>query len=109
MNQVLIIPAQKIKLDRAFVQPLPHDEDARTVCRTALDMVHGLGKLSLAEGVEHPAQAHYLWSLGCGLGQGFLWGRPMAEANLVTWWQAAGIGKSGNLWRGLYGPDQLSN
>lgn len=80
------IPAATIKLDRAFVTPLPHDERARTVCRTALDMVRGLGKKSLAEGVEYPAQAAYLNALGCGIGQGFLWARPMAERDLLSWW-----------------------
>ena len=80
------VPANKIKLDRAFVTALPSDEDARTVCRSALDMVHGLGKKSLAEGVENADQASYLSSLGCALGQGFLWGRPMVEKDLAAWW-----------------------
>ncbi len=80
------IPAHKIKLDRAFVTPLPHDEAACTTCRSALDLVHQLGKMSLAEGVEHPAQATYLSTLGCTMGQGYLWARPMPEKDLVAWW-----------------------
>jgi EAL domain-containing protein (putative c-di-GMP-specific phosphodiesterase class I) len=82
------IPASKIKLDRAFVTAIPHDEAACTTCRSALDLVHGLGKTSLAEGVEYPAQAAYLSSLGCAMGQGFLWARPMPEAELLDWWNA---------------------
>jgi EAL domain-containing protein (putative c-di-GMP-specific phosphodiesterase class I) len=31
----------------------------------------------VAEGIEHPAQAERLRQLGCGLGQGYLFGRPM--------------------------------
>ncbi|HEX8987097.1 MAG TPA: EAL domain-containing protein [Rhodocyclaceae bacterium] len=80
------IPAHKIKLDRAFVTPLPHDEAACTTCRSALDLVHALGKTSLAEGVEYPAQANYLSALGCTMGQGYLWARPMPEKDLVAWW-----------------------
>ncbi|MGE5467626.1 MAG: EAL domain-containing protein [Ignavibacteria bacterium] len=80
------IPAHKIKLDRAFVTPLPHDAAACTTCRSALDLVHGLGKTSLAEGVEYPAQASYLSALGCSMGQGYLWARPMPEKDLVAWW-----------------------
>jgi EAL domain-containing protein (putative c-di-GMP-specific phosphodiesterase class I) len=83
------IPAGKIKLDRAFVTPLPDDQAACTTCRSALDLVHGLGKTSLAEGVEYPAQAAYLSALGCRMGQGFLWARPMSEKNLVSWWGAS--------------------
>lgn len=91
------IPARKIKLDRAFVTPLPNDEGACTVCRTALDMVHGLGKISLAEGVENTMQLSYLDSLGCSMGQGFLWARPMAEMNIIGWWPTAGRDPN---WRG---------
>jgi EAL domain-containing protein (putative c-di-GMP-specific phosphodiesterase class I) len=80
------IPAHKIKLDRAFVTPLPHDEAACTTFRSALDLVHGLGKTSLAEGVEYAAQAAYLNALGCAMGQGYLWARPMPERDLVAWW-----------------------
>jgi EAL domain-containing protein (putative c-di-GMP-specific phosphodiesterase class I) len=86
LARVRNIPAHKVKLDRAFVTPLPHDEAACTTCRSALDLVHGLGKTSLAEGVEHPAQANYLSALGCSMGQGYLWARPMPEKDLVAWW-----------------------
>jgi EAL domain-containing protein (putative c-di-GMP-specific phosphodiesterase class I) len=80
------VPAHKIKLDRAFITPLPHDEAACTTCRSTLDLVHGLGKTSLAEGVEYPAQAAYLGALGCSMGQGYLWAKPMPEKALVAWW-----------------------
>ncbi len=80
------IPAGKIKLDRAFVTPLPDNEAAHAVCRTALNLVHALGKKSLAEGVEQVSQAHCLSALDCALGQGFLWARPMAERDLIAWW-----------------------
>lgn len=80
------IPASKIKLDRAFVTPLPDDQAACAVCRTALDMVHTLRKQSLAEGVETPAQAAFLSAIGCTLGQGYLWGRPMPQKDLIRWW-----------------------
>jgi EAL domain-containing protein (putative c-di-GMP-specific phosphodiesterase class I) len=83
------IPAHKIKLDRAFVTPLPHDEAACTTCRSALDLVHGLGKTSLAEGVENGAQAAWLGALGCSMGQGYLWARPMPEKDLVAWWSGS--------------------
>ena len=80
------ISAGKIKLDRAFITRLPNDQTACTMCRMALDLVHGLGKKSLAYGVERHEQAAYLSSLGCTLGQGFLWARPMSADDLVAWW-----------------------
>ncbi|MFA7267918.1 MAG: EAL domain-containing protein [Sterolibacterium sp.] len=89
LARICEIPARTIKLDRAFVSPLPDDSAARAVCRSALELVHALGKTSLAEGVELGSQASYLSSLGCAMGQGFHWARPMAENDLIDWWHCA--------------------
>ncbi|MGD0387157.1 MAG: EAL domain-containing protein, partial [Solirubrobacteraceae bacterium] len=35
---------------------------------------------TVAEGIEHPAQRALLVELGCDLGQGFLFGRPLDTA-----------------------------
>ena len=86
------IPAGKIKLDRAFVQPLHVDASGRKLCRMTLDLAHSFGMTSLAEGVETRLQAHFLDLYGCALGQGFFWGRPMPEADLAEWWRC----RSGN-------------
>ncbi|MBI4987165.1 MAG: EAL domain-containing protein [Rhodocyclales bacterium] len=80
------ISAGKIKLDRAFVTRLPDDQTACTMCRMALDLVHGLGKTSLAYGIERPEQAIYLGALGCAYGQGYYWASPMSESDLIDWW-----------------------
>ncbi|MFL5518271.1 MAG: EAL domain-containing protein [Gemmatimonadales bacterium] len=46
----------------------------------------------VAEGIEHPEQWHALRELGCGLGQGFLFARPMdREATFAH--LAAGAGR----------------
>lgn len=89
LARICEVPAHKIKLDRNFIGSLPHDVSARAVCRSALDMLHSLGKKSLAEGVELAAQATYLGALDCAMGQGFYWGRPMAEGELINWWKGA--------------------
>jgi EAL domain-containing protein (putative c-di-GMP-specific phosphodiesterase class I) len=81
------IPASKIKLDRAFILPLPEDVPGRKVCRSALRLTHALGMTSLAEGVETRAQARFLKSSGCLQGQGFFWGRPMPFDQLEAWWR----------------------
>ncbi|MGE5466316.1 MAG: EAL domain-containing protein [Ignavibacteria bacterium] len=81
------IPAGKIKLDRAFVMPLPDDVQGRKVCRSALRLADALGMTSLAEGVETRAQARFLKSSGCVQGQGHFWGRAMPIGELEQWWR----------------------
>lgn len=80
------IPASKLKLDRALVSPLPHDVSGRRICGMAVGLARSLGMVSLAEGVETSEQATYLRNAGCQLGQGYLWARPLPEAELARWW-----------------------
>jgi EAL domain-containing protein (putative c-di-GMP-specific phosphodiesterase class I) len=48
--------------------------------RTIIDMAHTLGFTVVAEGVEAEAQAAFLHGLGCEQAQGYLFGRPVFEA-----------------------------
>lgn len=89
------IPASKIKLDRAFVAPLPHDERGCRFCDAALKLTHSVGMTSLAEGVETPEQAGFLGTCGCSQGQGYLWARPMPIGQLETWWLERTAGSGG--------------
>ena len=51
--------------------------------RAAVGMAHGLGLVTVAEGVETPEQRDFLVSVGCDLLQGYLFGRPMAPEALA--------------------------
>ncbi|MFA6445060.1 MAG: EAL domain-containing protein [Sterolibacterium sp.] len=86
LARVREFPAKKIKLDRSFVTSLPDDRSGREVCQAALHITHFLGMISLAEGVETGGQARYLNSVGCHLGQGYFWGRPMPIEQIPEWW-----------------------
>jgi EAL domain-containing protein (putative c-di-GMP-specific phosphodiesterase class I) len=48
-------------------------------------MARALGLGVVAEGVERSDQAERLQALGCALGQGFLFARPLAPTTLRTW------------------------
>ena len=73
-------PMSHIKIDRSFVTPL--DDPARDpgLVRAIVEIGRSLGLATIAEGIETPAQLERLRALGCGLGQGFLLGRPLDSA-----------------------------
>lgn len=77
------LPFQTIKVDRQFVCQTPADRHNAAILRATLLLAQGLGMEVVAEGIETPAQHQHLMELGCEFGQGFLFGAPMSEAQLV--------------------------
>jgi diguanylate cyclase (GGDEF)-like protein/PAS domain S-box-containing protein len=69
-----------IKIDRSFVKDLPGDRDAGVLVETMVSMASKLGIECLAEGIETEGQLKFLRDLGCPLGQGFLYSRPLPAA-----------------------------
>jgi diguanylate cyclase (GGDEF)-like protein len=71
------LPIDVVKIDRAFITGLPGDRFDVAVVVAVLSIARSFGFETLAEGIEHEAQATFLQSAGCALGQGYLYGRPM--------------------------------
>lgn len=78
-------PIAALKVDRSFVGGmLRHSEDLEIVAAT-IRLAHSLGLRSVAEGVEHEAQAIQLRDLGCDLAQGYLWSRAVEADEFAAW------------------------
>jgi EAL domain-containing protein (putative c-di-GMP-specific phosphodiesterase class I) len=71
------LPISKLKVDRAFVSQLGVSREGGAVCRAIVALGQSLGVQVLAEGVETPAQASALTTIGCSVMQGFLFSRPV--------------------------------
>ncbi len=76
------LPVDELKLDRAFISPLGRTPTAGEIVRTVTTLADQLGMEVVAEGVETEAQASHALTLGCEVGQGFLW-HPPAPADVV--------------------------
>jgi diguanylate cyclase (GGDEF)-like protein len=86
-------PFDTLKIDRAFVRELLTHHDARAIVRTIVDMANTLGMLTVAEGVEEPAQLEVLRLAGCGAVQGYLVAHPLplvALQRILEHWDQAG-------------------
>jgi len=76
------IPADIIKIDRSLVRKLHRSERARRVFASAVKMIHAVGQIAVAEGVENLAQLEFITETGCDQAQGYSLGRPLSEGRL---------------------------
>jgi len=73
-----------LKIDKAFVDPLGDGGTASGALVSAIiALAHALRLEVVAEGIERPEQRDALWAMGCALGQGFWYSRPV-EAERMT-------------------------
>jgi diguanylate cyclase (GGDEF)-like protein len=73
------LPLDTIKIDRTFVAGIEENAD-RSIVEAVVALAHGLGIGVVAEGIETRRQAQRLLELGCDLGQGYLFSRPVPAA-----------------------------
>ena len=70
----------KVKIDRAFVSAIMTDRTSEHIIKAIVTMCEGLDLAVVAEGIETAAEAKKLRDLGCGMGQGYHFGKPMDQA-----------------------------
>jgi len=75
-------PIDVLKIDKSFVQEIGSSRDGESIIDAIISLAKSLRLETVAEGVETPAQLHYLLDHGCHVVQGFLFGKPM-ELQLV--------------------------
>ena len=77
-----------IKIDRHFVMNLADDKQNEIIVRSTIDLVSRLGKQVVAEGIESEVIAGRLMEMGCQLGQGYYYSRPIPANELLQLVQA---------------------
>jgi diguanylate cyclase (GGDEF)-like protein len=77
LNQLAV---SEIKIDRSCVAGLPANINGCALTRAVIALGRTLGLRVVAEGVETQAQADFLTAEGCGIGQGYLFSRPLPAA-----------------------------
>ena len=77
-------PIDALKIDRSFVRGLGENRNDEALVRTVIALGGTLSLRTVAEGVETEQQRQVLTSLGCRLGQGFLFAKPMEASALAA-------------------------
>jgi EAL domain-containing protein (putative c-di-GMP-specific phosphodiesterase class I)/GGDEF domain-containing protein len=79
------LPADVLKLDRAFAQDLETNPRAEVVIRAAVEAAHALGQKVVAEGIERLEVLDALRRISCDFAQGYLLSRPLPENQFRAW------------------------
>jgi len=77
LSRLAQFPIQLLKIPKTFVDPLAGDEADTSFIDAILRLADSLGIVTVAEGIEHPAQALRLRAVGCELAQGFEFSEPL--------------------------------
>ena len=77
-------PLDMLKIDRSFVAGLVDNPEDATIVDAVVRLGHSFGLQTVAEGVETAEQLRLLRSLGCDMGQGYFWGRPLPPETLIS-------------------------
>ncbi|MCX8474835.1 MAG: bifunctional diguanylate cyclase/phosphodiesterase [Sphingomonas sp.] len=83
------LPIDLLKIDRSFVSGMLADRDKIAIVRAVLSLAQALGMQTTAEGIETNELAQTLAALGCTYGQGYLFARPLEQAEAYSLLAAA--------------------
>ncbi len=76
-------PLDVLKIDKSFIDEIPHNKDDMEIAATIVAIGHTLGFKVLAEGVETPEQLAFLQKTGCDSYQGYIKSRPIPATEFV--------------------------
>jgi diguanylate cyclase (GGDEF)-like protein/PAS domain S-box-containing protein len=71
------LPADVLKIDKAFLKGLGEDVENTAIVRMAIELAHTFGMEVVAEGVEDRTQAALLREMGCDMAQGYYFSEPL--------------------------------
>jgi diguanylate cyclase (GGDEF)-like protein/PAS domain S-box-containing protein len=81
LTRLHAFPFDKLKIDMSFVRAMEGDSGSRKIVASVIGLGQSLGMTVVAEGVETEEQSAMLRRLGCDVGQGWLYGKPLGAAD----------------------------
>ncbi|MEV0153732.1 bifunctional diguanylate cyclase/phosphodiesterase [Micromonospora sp. NPDC050686] len=82
------LPVHEVKVDRSFVQGMATDPGDLAIVNAVVTLSQQFGLAVVAEGVESELTLELLQDIGCEIGQGFLFSRPLPYERLEAWFRA---------------------
>jgi diguanylate cyclase (GGDEF)-like protein len=82
------LPVHEVKIDDSFVQGMATDSGDLAIVRAVISLSREFGLTVVAEGVESELTLDLLEEMGCEIGQGYLFSRPLPYERLEAWFNA---------------------
>ncbi|MGE5828480.1 MAG: putative bifunctional diguanylate cyclase/phosphodiesterase [Micromonosporaceae bacterium] len=79
------LPVDEVKIDQSFVQGMATDPGDLAIVRAVVDLARHFGLVVVAEGVESELTVSLLEEVGCDIGQGYLFSRPLPFERFEAW------------------------
>lgn len=83
LRQLLALPISRIKIDREFVMGIDQSSSKKAVVAAIILLAEGLQMEVIGEGIESVEVALLLSKMGCNLGQGYYYHRPMSDVEIM--------------------------
>ncbi len=77
LNRLHQLPIDALKIDRSFIHQIDSEATNLSILSSIISLAQRLNIEIIAEGIEAPNQVSHLKSLGCKIGQGYLFSRPV--------------------------------
>jgi EAL domain-containing protein (putative c-di-GMP-specific phosphodiesterase class I) len=77
------LPFSELKIDRSYVTNCHIDRVNAGLCETIVELGRRFGLKTVAEGIETIHESHKLQGIGCEIGQGYLFAKPMSKNDLI--------------------------
>jgi diguanylate cyclase (GGDEF)-like protein/PAS domain S-box-containing protein len=77
MASLNLLPLDTVKIDRSFISRMADQEDTRSVILAIIMLSRALQLDITGEGIETEEQVTYLQGLGCHVGQGYYFSKPL--------------------------------
>jgi diguanylate cyclase (GGDEF)-like protein/PAS domain S-box-containing protein len=84
------LPVDVLKVDRTLVGRIAGGGPTAAMVAAIVQFASSLGVQAVAEGVEAEEQRRWLLERGCALGQGYLFGRPVAASAITARFRRSG-------------------
>lgn len=78
------LPINEVKIDRSFVRNVDRSINRRAVLQHVVELTRDLGITTTAEGIESEEELRVVKELGCNLGQGYYFSRPVPAPVFMT-------------------------
>jgi diguanylate cyclase (GGDEF)-like protein len=85
------LPLAELKIDRSFVTRMQEVRDDEKIVLSTIQLAHSLGLAVVAEGAETPDVIRRLTELGCDMGQGYAFAKPLEADALADWARVHGV------------------